>query len=510
MLYELRPHQQAALNELRTSFSQGKKRPMLYASVAFGKTIVAAHIVTNALDKGKRVLFVAPYTALINQTARSFMDQGIPQPGIMQADHPWTNPSKRLQIASVQTLARRDFPDVDLVIVDEAHLQYSVICKLIEETNIPAIGLSGSPFSNGLGKHYDNLIHTISMRELIDQGFLSDYVAYSHDKPDLKGIKTVGGDYHEGQLGERMSDPKLVGCVVDTWLKHGDNRPTICFCVNVAHAEFIGAELERVNVTSVVITGKTPMEEREVYFTQFKKGNIKVLVNVGTLVAGFDSDVRCIIDAAPTKSDIRHVQKLGRGLRTAKGKDHLIILDHAGNLVNLGFPDDIEIDKLCSGDKKEAAERKEKQAKEKKEKEPKECPKCHHMKKANEHECSACGFTPKFIENVEIEDGELTAIKTKNKHSKQDKQRIYSELKGYQRERMLAGKSLSDGWVANNYKDMVGVWPRGLRDTAITPGEQVRGFIKHKAIAWAKGKEKLKQRAKNNERLERRENILAY
>jgi superfamily II DNA/RNA helicase len=256
-----------------------------------------------------------------------------------------------------------------------------------------------------------------------------------------------------------------------------------------------------------VITGKTPMDEREIHFQNFKKGNIKILVNVGTLVAGFDSDVRCIIDAAPTKSDIRHVQKLGRGLRIAKGKDHLIILDHAGNLVNLGFPDDIEIDKLDSGNKKEAAELKEKQLKEKKEKEPKECAKCHHMKKADEHECSKCGFTPKFIENVEVEDGELTAIKTSNKFSKDDKQRIYSELLGYQRERLLSGKKLSDGWISNTYKDMVGVWPRGLRDAATQPGEQVRGFIKHKAIAWAKSKNTLKDRANNSEWKERRQNI---
>ncbi|MCP3698341.1 MAG: DEAD/DEAH box helicase [Aliivibrio sp.] len=507
MLYELRDHQKQALNELRASFSEGKKRPMLYASVGYGKTVVAAHIVTGTLDKGKKVLFVAPYTALINQTARSFMDQGIPQPGIMQADHPWTNPGKRLQIASVQTLARRSVPDVDLVIVDEAHLQYSVICKLMEETSIPVIGLSGSPFSKGLGKYYDNLIHTTSMRQLIDQGFLSDYVAYSHDKPNLTGIKTVAGDYHEGQLGERMSDPKLIGCIIDTWLKNGENRPTICFCVNVAHAEFVGAEFEKVNITNVVITGRTPMEDREIYFTQFKKGNIKVLVNVGTLVAGFDSDVRCIIDAAPTKSDIRHVQKLGRGLRTAKGKDHLIILDHAGNLVNLGFPDDIEIDKLDTGNKKEAAERKEKQTKEKKEKEPKECSKCHHMKRADEHECSKCGFTPKFIENVEVADGELAAIKTSNKYTKNDKQRIYSELKGYQRERALCGKDLTDGWVSNTYKDMVGVWPRGLRETPAQPGEQVRGFIKHKAIVWAKSKNKMKSTAKHQQWLESRQNI---
>ena len=57
---------------------------------------------------------------------------------------------------------------------------------------------------------------------------------------------------------------------------------------------------------------------------------------------------------------------------------------------------------------------------------------------------------------------------------------------------MLAGKKLTDGWIANTYKDMVGVWPKGLRDTPSQPSEQVRGFIKHKAIAWARSKNKMK------------------
>ena len=91
-----------------------------------------------------------------------------------------------------------------------------------------------------------------------------------------------------------------------------------------------------------------------------------------------------------------------------------------------------------------------------------------------------------------MEEGELKAIKTTNKYTKDDKQRIWSEIKGYQRERMLSGKNLTDGWCSHLYKDMVGVWPKSLRDTAAQPGEQVRGFVKHKAIAWARSKNKMK------------------
>ena len=66
----------------------------------------------------------------------------------------------------------------------------------------------------------------------------------------------------------------------------------------------------------------------------------------------------CIINARPTKSVIRNVQGLGRGLRTAPGKDNLIILDHAGNTRRLGLVTDIDSDVLDDGDAIVSAERK--------------------------------------------------------------------------------------------------------------------------------------------------------
>ena len=67
------------------------------------------------------------------------------------------------------------------------------------------------------------------------------------------------------------------------------------------------------------------------------------------LTTGVDLDVRCIIDAKPTKSRILFVQTIGRGLRTAEGKDHLLILDHAGNHLRLGMVTDIGQDHLDDG-----------------------------------------------------------------------------------------------------------------------------------------------------------------
>ena len=52
---------------------------------------------------------------------------------------------------------------------------------------------------------------------------------------------------------------------------------------------------------------------------------------------GVDLDVRCIVDAKPTKSRILFVQTIGRGLRTARGKDKLLILDHLATICALAW-----------------------------------------------------------------------------------------------------------------------------------------------------------------------------
>ena len=492
-LFTLRPHQTKTMVLLRDSFKRKLTRPIIYLPTGAGKTAIAAHIIAGALDKGNRVTFVAPRINLCDQTAKSLMEQGLPKPSIMQGSHPWFDPANRFQIATNQTLSRRrDAIETDIFIVDECHLNGRVIAEIAETTDAPIIGLTGTPFTKGLGKVYNNLLKPTSIRELIDADFLTDLEVYSHDnKPNLKGVKVSAGEYNNKQLGERCSDPKLIGDIVKTWLKLAENRQTICFAVNVAHANHIEAEFNKHEVSCAVIVGSTPKEERDQIFKDFDNKRIKILISVFVLCEGYDGFVEALIDAAPVKSEARHTQKIGRACRIAKGKDYAIILDHAGNMVNLGFPEDLEVDELDDGEPKEKAEL-EKKTQEKKEKLPKECPKCQTVKKPGVFECPKCGFAPKFIENVEVEEGELSAVRIQNKYDKKDKQRIYSEILGYRAERSLAGKNLSDGWCAHLYKDIVGVWPRNLTNRATTPSEQVRGFVKHKAISWAKSKNKLK------------------
>ncbi|EBX0691158.1 ATP-dependent helicase [Salmonella enterica subsp. enterica serovar Tennessee] len=470
---------------------------LLYAPVGYGKTFISAYLADKALESGKRTMFVAPYLTLVRQTADRFIQYGIPEDEISYVwrDFKPHDPERLIQIASADTLIRREFPDnIDLLIVDEAHMKRRGLLEVIRDSDIKVVGLSGTPFSPWMGQYYERLIKPTTMKELIQIGGLSPYEFYAPTTPDLKGVKTsakggFGRDFDEDQLAKIMGDSTLVGDIVQNWLQNGENRPTVCFCVNQSHAGFITTEFNRAGVSAEIMIDVTPPEERRMIIHRFEQGATKIIVNVGVLTAGFDSDVRCIIYARPTKSEMRWLQVLGRGLRTAPGKDHCLIFDHSGSIHRLGYPDDIEYDELPGkSDGMNAAV--SRNVIEKTEKKPKECSQCHYIKPAGVYVCPKCGFKPIGGENVETDSTrKLQRLSRKEKiYTRSDKQSWWSQIKGYQRQRAMKGKPLSDGWCAHTFRDKFGEWPNGLSNFPIETGPEVLDYIKSKFIAFSKSR----------------------
>lgn len=488
--------QNTALAELRMSWKQNKSF-LVYAPTGSGKTGLAAFIIDGYVKNNMRILFIAPYTILIDQTATRLIEYGVDgdQISIIWQQHPAYDYEKLIQIASADTLIRRKFPDnIDLIIVDEAHLRRKTILENIKATNAKVIGLSGTPFADFMGNYYEHLIKPTSMKELIWIGDLSPYEFYAPARPDLSNVRTkvttMGKDYNEEDIAEIMSGYTLVGNIVQNWLANGHDLPTICFCVNVKHANLVTEEFARVGINADVMTAKTPTDERKRIIARFENGITKIIVNVGVLVAGFDSDVRCIIYARPTKSEIRWIQCLGRGLRIAQGKDKCVIFDHSGSVHRLGFPDEIEYNFLkTDSDGLTSVKNRREQL----ERLPKECTKCHYMKPVGVHECPQCGFKPIAMEDVNTDESrELKKLNTKEKvFTSDEKQSWWSQIKFYQKQREIKGKPVSDGWCANVYKSKFGVWPRSLHDSVKELSPEVNSYIKHTLIKYAKGKAKV-------------------
>ena len=305
---ELRPHQVRAIDMLRQSLARKNRRVVMQGPTGFGKTLVASKIIDLARAKGNRVIFTAPAISLIDQTVTAFEREGIDGIGVMQANHPRTDRFAPVQIASVQTLARREIPDASLIIVDECHIRSAAIESLMDERqDVFFVGLSATPWARGMGLRWQDLVIPTTIGELIGQGFLSQFVAYAPDVPDLSGVKVQGGDYVESGLEAVMGDAALMGSVVETWLSRGENRPTLCFAVNRAHAADLQASFERQGIATGYVDANTDMVERERINRKFRDGEIKIICSVRTMTTGVDLPVSCIIDAAPTKSEMLHV-----------------------------------------------------------------------------------------------------------------------------------------------------------------------------------------------------------
>ena len=304
-LKPLRPHQEQAMRLLRRSLGTGHKRPMVQAPTGMGKTVLAAHIVAGALSKGNRVIFVVPALSLIDQTVQSFHDDGIRDVGVIQGNHEMTDTRQPVQVASIQTLMKRNIPPASVVVVDEAHRWFKFQGEWMAQWDaVPFIGLSATPWNKGLGKFYDDLIIAATTADLIRDGYLSPFRVFAPSKPDLKGVRTVAGDYHEGDLSKVMNQPPLVADLVRTWLDIGQNLPTLAFAVDRAHAKSIQQDFLSAGVNCGYIDAYTDRAERNALAKQFNAGELRVIANVGCLTTGIDWDVRCIVLARPTKSEM--------------------------------------------------------------------------------------------------------------------------------------------------------------------------------------------------------------
>src|SRR5688572_21618725 len=129
----LRPHQLHLLEQIDGTITDGCKRLVAQAPTGFGKTIVAAHRLRLLQDAGKRAIFTVPALSLIDQSVEKLYAEGVKGVGVIQANHIKTNYARPIQVASVQTLQRREVPAADEIIIDEVHRWYEFYPRLLAD-----------------------------------------------------------------------------------------------------------------------------------------------------------------------------------------------------------------------------------------------------------------------------------------------------------------------------------------------------------------------------------------
>jgi DNA repair protein RadD len=486
--------QAEAVEALRANIRAAKERgefvnQILAAATGSGKTVIASYLINECQTKGKRAVFVCDRIPLIDQTSATFDAYGIPH-GVIQADHWRTQPWQKIQVASAQTLARRRWPDdLSLIVVDEAHTIHKSVASRIKERDCVVIGLTATPFTRGLGKHYDAVVTVRTLNQLTADGYLAPYDIWAASEPDMTGAKVVAGEWTEEEAVTRSMP--IIGDIVTEYLRHGVNpdgshKKFIAFGVNVKHCEEIQKQMMAAGVLCGLYTYQTGDEDRAEMIREFQKPDsyLRGLVSVSALSKGFDNpSVEIVIMARPLRSSLaEHIQILGRGLRRdpMNPEKRCIVLDHAGNCVRFYAAMNEFFENGAS--ELDMGKRKEKKKPEAREREPYKCPKCSHVHDPRPM-CPACGHEyPRrsFIEHVPGELSQLTGLPA---GSGEDKQAFYSQLIGY---------GIEQGWkpgaAKHRFRERYGVWPDRLAATPAEPNAKTRSWIRSRIIAWHKSR----------------------
>lgn len=365
---KLRPFQQSAKEQVLASWQTGAQNVLLVIPTGGGKTVVFSDIVSEY--QGASVA-IAHRQEIVSQISLAFARNGVRHRVIGPASlaktctmlhlaetkRNYVDPSNRVAVAGVDTLIRMDaslpwFRQVGLVVQDEAHH----LCRKNKWgaaqsmfPNAKGLGVTATPCradGNGLGRHADGVMdHMIvgpSMRELINDGWLTEYRIFAPPSDiDLRNVPlSASGDFSPPKLAQAVHKSHIVGDVVQHYLRIAPGKLGVTFAVDVEAAGEIARAFRDAGVLAEVVSAKTPDALRASILRKFRNREILQLVNVDLFGEGFDLPaIEVVSMARPTQSYALFAQQFGRALRPMEGKDHAIIIDHVGNVHRHGLPD---------------------------------------------------------------------------------------------------------------------------------------------------------------------------
>ena len=289
--YERRAYQQEAIAEGVAAFVERDRTSVLLESpVGSGKTYMALemiHRLQARLGRQLKVGWVAPRHHLLRQTMEANRDL------------------YRDNIRPV-SLFEKTPPEVDLVVLDEAHHEATQSCVLLYEKMRAGltIGLSATPLRTDRMKlSFQETVRTCSIARLVREGFLSPFNSY------------IVPNYTVAEVADfYLAEP-------ERWGK------SLVFFSTIAECVAFRDRLAAGGVGCEVVTGES---DKESQIDAFARGLVPVVANVAMLTEGFDQpDVTSIF--ARDASRLPTIQMCGRGLRRAPGKDACNIVQSANS-----------------------------------------------------------------------------------------------------------------------------------------------------------------------------------
>ena len=327
------PHQTRAIDLAREAMAT-HQRVVIQLPTGGGKTRVGTEIVSRGIARGRRWLWLAHRTELVDQAYDTLTDAGLSPGCIASSSSRPAHADSPVQVASIQTLLARDTNvDFDAIVADECHHlgegaeTWSALLTRFPRARV--IGLTATPErgdGTGLSPMFTALVQPVSIRELTESGVL---VPCEVERPSTflrQKIKT----------GNPLAQPP-----VDAWISLAGQRQGFLFARSVAEAAEYAEQLCARGVVARMVCGQTPAADREAILGGFRAGRVRCIANVYVMTEGVDlpsADVCMLASYVGTAGGF--LQRVGRILRRAPGKTGARLIDLPGLTHLYGAPED--------------------------------------------------------------------------------------------------------------------------------------------------------------------------
>lgn len=382
----LRNYQQRDIERTRDAFRSGARRVLYVSPTGSGKTTFFCAVAQSAIELGGYVRAVVHRRELKKQVSERMAAFDI---------------NAGADVEMVRAAARGRKPS--LLIVDEAHHAAAGSWQAVLEAyhDVPVLGVSATPCrldGRGLGEAFDRMVIGPSTKELTNEGHLVPARIWAPSAPDMRGAGKRAGDWKTEDIARAVERSSVTGDAVQHYLNICPNARAVAFCVDVEHARRTAAAFNAAGVPADVILGEQKDGERDRVVAGLATGEIRVLCSVDVVSEGFDiPEIEAVILLRPTQSLALFLQQIGRCLRPFPGKEFAYVLDHAGNVLRHGFPDDDFEWSLDAGVKRKNASDLLR---------IRRCTECFGIYRAGPQECPYCGASPDAAARRAIEERE--------------------------------------------------------------------------------------------------------
>ncbi len=347
----LRDYQNEIVDRTRDELKRHRS-VLIQSATGSGKTALAAYMIARAAEKGRRAWLMTHRDFLVTQTSAALDLAEVPH-GFICAGREF-NPYQRVAVCGIDTVRRRlnRLTPPDLIIWDEAHHTGAKTWGSVYAwagDKCRHVGLSATPArldGRGLDRHFGALVNGPSVGWLIARDYLSRYRAFAPSAPDLSSVTRRAGDYAADQLAGVMDTGQIAGNIVGQYKARAHGLRAIYYAVSIDHSRHLVGAFRAASIPATHLDGGSTAAERAGGARAIADGSIRVICNVDLFGEGFDLSASAGRDVSveavglcrPTQSLTLHLQQIGRALRPKH--EPAIILDHAGNLMRHGLPDD--------------------------------------------------------------------------------------------------------------------------------------------------------------------------